>query len=253
VARGLPQPWRDIHPEAGSGRAETWQPLSAFVGADITLPPELENVEASGGATAVQTRRLVESAVSTYEQSLVFYRTAAADAALLELREPAEDETVVLLVADRHDNIGMDQVARAIGDRAGAVGILNGGDDTSTGESWEAFSLDSLHATFADWEGRWSVAGNHDHGDFVRNYMEARGWTYFDGEVIDGPAGSRIIGVDDPRSSGLGNWRDEVGLTFAEVRERLAEEACAAHEAGDRVNTLLVHDGNLGREALARG
>ena len=56
-----------------------------------------------------------------------------------------------------------------------------------------------------------------------------------------------------PRSSGLGNWQDETGLTFAEVRERLADAACDADEDGDRVNTLLVHDANLGDDALARG
>lgn len=252
VGVGVTQPWRETTPEE-AGRAETWQPLAAFLGPEVALPAELDDIEASGGTAARQTRRLVESAVSTYQQGLAFYRTAAADAGLLELREPEEGETVVLLVSDRHDNVGMDLVARAIGDRGGATAILNAGDDTSTGESWEAFSLDSLHAVFEDWEHRWAVAGNHDHGDFVRQYLEDLGWTYFDGEVIDGPGDSRILGVDDPRASGLGSWRDESGLTFEEVRQRLAEETCAAAEAGDRVNTLLVHDANLGRDALAAG
>ncbi|UUZ57727.1 hypothetical protein [Nocardioides sp. B-3] len=58
-----------------------------------------------------------------------------------------------------------------------------------------------------------------------------------------------LLGVDDPRSSGLGNWRDETGLSFTEVGERLADVACD----GDRISTLLVHDANLGREALDRG
>ena len=66
---------------------------------------------------------------------------------------------------------------------------------------------------------RWAVAGNHDHGSFVRSYLTDLGWTYFDdGEVVDGPGGTRILGADDPRSSGLGNWRDETGLTFDEPR-----------------------------------
>jgi hypothetical protein len=71
-----------------------------------------------------------------------------------------------------------------------------------------------------------------------------------DGEVVDGPGGTTLLGVDDPRSSGLGSWRDETGLSFAEVATRVAEAAC---DADGRVGTILVHDANLGREALERG
>jgi hypothetical protein len=59
-----------------------------------------------------------------------------------------------------------------------------------------------------------------------------------------------LWGVDDPRSSGLGAWRDEPGATFAETEQRVADEVCATDE---RVGTVLVHDPNLGREALRRG
>jgi hypothetical protein len=74
-----------------------------------------------------------------------------------------------------------------------------------------------------------------------------------DGEAVDGPAGVRLLGVDDPRSSGLGSWRDETGLSFEEVGERLADAACAADEDGDRISTVLVHDANLGDPTLQRG
>lgn len=253
VGAGLSQPWRTEPPAGDAGRAQAWQPLSAFLGPGVPIPADLEQIEASGGAAASQTRQLVQSALSTYEKSRTFYDVAAADAALLGLRTPQEDQTVALLVSDRHDNVGMDKVARAIADRAGATTVLNAGDDTSTGQSWEAFSLDSLQASFDDFEGKWAVAGNHDHGGFVRRHLSDLGWTYFDGQVIDGPGESRILGVDDPRSSGLGNWRNESGLSFGEVEDRLTEETCASDEAGDRVNTLLVHDANLGRGALAEG
>ena len=85
------------------------------------------------------------------------------------------------LVSDRHDNIGMDAVARAIGDAGGARACFDAGDDTSTGKSWEAFSLDSLDAAFHDLD-RWGVAGNHDHGSFVRGYLADRDWTMLDGD-----------------------------------------------------------------------
>ncbi len=250
VVIGLTTPWRGLG-GASQDQPERWVSLATFVGPSVELPEELADVEVRGD-TAGETRRLVASAIDSYREGRAFYADAAEAAADLELREPEEGETVVLLLSDRHDNVGMDQVARAVAERGGAEAVFDAGDDTSTGKEWEAFSLDSLADTFDDYP-RWAVAGNHDHGTFVRSYLTDLGWTYFDDEVIDGPGDTRILGVDDPRSSGLGNWRDESGLTFAEVRARLGDAACEADEDGDRVDTLLVHDANLGDEALSRG
>ena len=80
----------------------------------------------------------------------------------------------------------MDAVARAIGDAGGATAVFDAGDDTSTGESWEAFSLDSVNAAFSDLP-RWGVAGNHDEGDFVADYLAGEGWTMLDGHGRPGP------------------------------------------------------------------
>ena len=63
----------------------------------------------------------------------------------------------------------------------------------------------------------------HDHGDFVSTYLADAGWTMLDGEIIDAPWGGALLGIDDPRSSGLGNWREETGLSFGEVEDRLAD------------------------------
>lgn len=244
------QPWEsdeEIQDDQG-----TWQTLAELAGPDVTLPAEVRGIEVRTGPVTTQSKRLVLSAIDTYDKSKEFYSTAADGAADLAVREPEEGETVALLVSDRHDNIGMDRVARAIGDAAGATVILDAGDDTSTGQPWEAFSLDSLDGAFAGWE-RFGVAGNHDHGAFVGTYLADLGWTMLDGEPVEAPWGGTLLGVDDPRSSGLGSWRDESGLSFAEVGDRLADDACAAAEEGERVSTVLVHDANLGREALARG
>jgi hypothetical protein len=247
------QPWEseeETQEEQGS-----WQTLAELAGPDVVLPAEVRDIEVRTGPVTTQSRRLVLSAIDTYDRSREFYSAAAEGAAELVdlgLREPEEGETVALLVSDRHDNIGMDRVARAIGDAAGASVVLNAGDDTSTGQPWEAFSLDSVQSAFADWE-RFGVAGNHDHGTFVSTYLADQGWTMLAGEAVDAPWGGTVLGVDDPRSSGLGNWRDESGLSFAEVGDRLADDACAAAEDGERVSTVLVHDANLGGEALARG
>jgi hypothetical protein len=248
------RPWGDNEPRLDS--EEEWQPLATFLGPDVPLPDDLDGVEVRGDVTTSQTRRLIESAVGTYEEGKTFYRDAADAAADLELRQAEEGETVVLLVSDRHDNIGMDRVARAVGDAAGAEAIFDAGDDTSTGSTWEAFSLDSLDAAFDDGpyaDSKWAVTGNHDHGPFVGDYLADHGWTVLDGEVVDGPAGTRLLGVGDPRSSGLGSWRDEGGLSFDEVADRLADAACEADADGDRITTILVHDANMGDAALERG
>ena len=244
------QPWTPDVDSVDDDR--TWITLEEFLGDDVPVPEELVGVEVRGDVTTNQTRRLVESAVNTYEKSRGFYADAAEEAGALELRMPEEDETVVVFVSDRHDNIGMDRVARAVGDRVGATAVFDGGDDTSTGSTWEAFSLDSVSAAFEGYD-RFGVAGNHDNGDFVADYLAEHGWTMLDGEVVEGPGGGTLLGVADPRSSGLGSWRDETGLSFEEVGGRLADVACEAAEDGEPIGTVLVHDANLATETLTRG
>lgn len=241
------EPWSSNGESVGS--EQTWLPLPVYLGDAVPVPEAASGVQIRSDPTAFDSRRLVESAVSTYRQSTEFYDTAAEAAAGLELRQPEEGETVAVLISDRHDNIGMDRVARAVGDRAGATAVLDAGDDTSTGQPWEAFSLDSVTEAFEGYD-RFAVPGNHDAGDFVGDYLADLGWTILDGTVIEGPGGGPLIGVADPRSSGLGNWRDETGLSFTEVGERLSEAVCAADE---RVATVLLHDVNLARQALADG
>jgi predicted phosphodiesterase len=226
-----------------------WEDLDTFLDGQVPLPGRVSDLQVRTDATVVQSKRLVLSALATYENSKEFYDKAAAGAAELPLREREEEETVVVLVSDRHDNIGMDRVARAIGDRAGAEAVFDAGDDTSTGGEWEAFSLDSLNEAFEDYD-RYAVAGNHDNGEFVRGYLDDLGWTMLDGSVVDGPGDALLIGADDPRASGLGNWRDETGLGFAEMADRLSEAICDSEE---RVATALVHDTDLAQPALERG
>ena len=242
------EPWTSDGVTRESVESEqTWLPLSLYLG-EADPYPRRRPVQIRSDPTAFDSRRLVESAVSTYEKSTGFYDTAAETAAGLALREPEEGETVAVLVSDRHDNIGMDRVARAVGDRAGATVVLDAGDD-STGQPWEAFSLDSVSEAFDGYD-RFAVPGNHDSGDFVADYLDGLGWTILDGAAIEGPGGGPLIGIADPRSSGLGNWRDESGLRFTEVGERFSEAVC---DAEDRVATVLVHDVNLARLALAQG
>ena len=170
-----------------------------------------------------------------------------------QLHQPAKGETVAVLVSDRHDNIGMDDVVRAVANQAGATAVIDAGDDTSTGEAWEAFSLDSLDRAFEGYDAQIAISGNHDNGTFVNRYLARRGWTHLHGRPVTPFGDVRINGVDDPRSSGLGNWRDQKGLSFEEVKEQIADDVCASDEKGERIATLVVHDANLGATALARG
>lgn len=233
---------------------DTWQPLAEAL-PDVAIPEEAAGIEVQAGLTSRDTRRLVESAVAAYRKSLEFYRALAEAAPDLagQLRRPEEGEVVGVLVSDRHDNIGMDPVARAVADAGGASFLLDAGDDTSVGGSWEAFSLESLDKAFSDYDDRYSVAGNHDNGDFVTEHMRRLGFTTLDGEVVDGPGGIRLLGASDVRSSGLGTWRDERDVSFEDQQIRLADLACEYDADGERVSTLLVHDANSGRIALERG
>jgi hypothetical protein len=201
------------------------------------------------------TQRLVTSAFSSYRESLTYYKDIARHARRIggQLHQPGQGEVVAVLVADRHDNIGMDPVARAIADAGGATFLLDAGDDTSTGSPWEAFSLESLDQAFKDYDERFAIAGNHDNGSYVPAYGAKLGFTELNADVVDGPQGIRILGVNDPRSSGLGAWKDEVGISFDEQTHRLADIACQHDADGDRISTLLVHDANNGQEALDRG
>ena len=246
AAVALWQPW--VHRDPDVETSQSWVPLPEFLGPEIPVPAELSRVSIRSGTLSRATQRLIDSAVSSYGKGQRYYQRAVEDAASLDLRQPHEGETVVLLVSDRHDNVGMDPVARAIGDRAGATLVLDAGDDTSTGEGWEAFSLDSATSAFEDLP-RYQVSGNHDNGSFVDDYLQGHGWHTLSGSVVDSPIGP-LLGVADPRSSGLGSWKDENGLSFDEVGRRLADEACGADE---RISTVLVHDATLAREVLQRG
>lgn len=245
------QPWR---PDPEHVSSDIWLPVQDAL-ADIPVPQDLDQWQVQGGLLTSDTRRLIGSAFDSYDRSKVFFEGIKEKVPSLEaqLRKPADGETVAVLVSDRHDNIGMDPIVRKMADGAGATVVLDAGDDTSTGETWEEFSLDSLDKSFDGYDERLFIEGNHDNGGFVKRHLSALGWTHLTGKAIEPFANVRVTGVDDPRSSGLGSWRDATGLSFDEVRDRIGDDVCKLDEEGDRIATLIVHDANLGRAALDRG
>lgn len=243
LAVAVEQPWRTSYDEIAHLR---WLPISSVVGDEVTMPEQLEGVELRGAGL---TKDLLANLIDTYDRGQKFYDEAEDKVDDLTLRQPLEGQGVAVLVSDRHDNVGMDEIAKAIGEKVGATSVIDAGDDTSTGAEWEAFSLDSLDASFSDLD-RYVAVGNHDSGTFVGDYLDDHGWTVLNNEVVEGPQGGTITGIPDPRSSGFGSIRKSGPLSFSAVRDRLTEDVCALDEP---VNTLVVHDRNLAREVIAQG
>jgi hypothetical protein len=247
-------PWASGGPTAARG-SDTWIPLSQAV-PEVAAPADLAVVEVQGGLLTETTRRLIASGFDAYDRGKVFYADLKdrAPEEAKAVRRPAEGEQMAVLVSDRHDNVEMDPVVRAFADAAGATAVIDAGDDTSTGQEWEAFSLDSLDDSFGDYSSKVAIAGNHDHGSFVSKYLAKLGWIHLDGSAPQAPFGVRLFGVDDPRSSGLGGWRDVKGpLTWDETKTKLADTVCLLDDEGQRVATVVVHDANLASQVLERG
>lgn len=244
------QPWRPALPRLETG---DWITLQEAV-PEVTVPADLRRVEVQGNVLTQNTETLVSDAFGYYDRSTAFYRGLVEKAPEIagQLRRPEEGQTVAVLVSDRHDNIGMDRVVRTVAELAGATAVLDAGDDTSAGQEWEAFSLESLDDAFDDYDDRVFVTGNHDYGGFVADHLEKRGWTHLDHSAAE-KFGVRFFGVDDPRSSGLGAFIPVDGPSFSEEKETLADEVCELDDRGERVATLIVHDANMGRTALDRG
>lgn len=209
----------------------------------------LQTLEVARGGSTAGGRAVVEGALATYRESLKFYGQLAVNAATIDVRRPEDGETTALVVTDRHDNIGMDPVARAVAGRAGARLLIDLGDDTSTGASWETFSINSLAREFRGFDVV-SVAGNHDSGTSVVDQMKDKGFTVLGGEPQT-VAGLRFIGGSDPRSSGLtagynGNEPDNI------VALSLQDEALTKATCADGAATVAVVHSSASARDLSR-
>ncbi|CAN5604249.1 hypothetical protein BH18ACT8_BH18ACT8_15080 [soil metagenome] len=234
-------------PESASGRPR-WTTVSRLF-PDLSLNSRLAAIEVSSGSATRGGAELIDSAVSTYRDSVDFYGALAdrvADVAP-QLHTPQEGDTVALLVSDRHDNIGMDPVALAVTDAAGASMLLDAGDDTSSGGSWETFSINSLANMFDGYE-IIAAAGNHDFGEDILQAYDDAGFTVLAGEPVT-VDGITFLGDADPRSSGLTAIQTPGSETVEEQSARLAATAC---EAGD-VSVVLVHSPTTGLGAVQSG
>ena len=237
-------------PERPRAGDSAWVPIGT-VFPSLPADPVLDHVEIAEGASTRGSKAIVEGALSTYRDSVAFYGKLAETAQSVTVRTPLEDETTALVVTDRHDNIGMDPVARAIAEQAQSTMLIDLGDDTSSGQSWETFSLNSLAREFEGFD-IVSVAGNHDTGPTIRKQMEDKGFTVLGGEPVT-VDGIRFLGSSDPRSSGLtAGYDGDESDNIAAIRtqdEALTQAACDDGE----VSVIAVHSPSSAKQAAASG
>jgi len=164
------------------------------------------------------------------------------------IRRPKEGESTILVISDRHDNISIDPILHRTGELAEAKYMISLGDETSSGGSWEEFSVRSLAETFKDYTG-YAISGNHDHGPLgVRDYLEKRGFMVPNGEVQEfGP--TTVVGMDDPRQSDFTPIRNQPGISTEDAVRQLSDLACGEQ----RPNIVLVPVAYMGREILEKG
>lgn len=213
----------------------------------------LQTIELAQGSATSSSRALVEGALYLYRDSVTFYEALDDTARQAVLHMPEEGQTTALVVTDRHDNIGMDPVVRTIADRAGARMLIDLGDDTGQGASWESFSINSLSREFDGFE-TVAVAGNHD-TDAVAEQMAEEGFTVLDGKPVE-VGGVRFLGASDPRGTKLTGYTEDAETRnggLADQDTALRDAACDADAAGERVGVLAVHSWASGSEVAASG
>lgn len=237
-------------PERPRSDDAEWVPIGA-VFPRLPADPVLDRVEIIKGASTSGGKAIVEGALTTYQTSVEFYGKLAKKAEDVIVRTPLEDESTALVVTDRHDNIGMDPVARVIAEQAQSSMLIDLGDDTSNGATWETFSLNSLAREFDGFD-IVSVAGNHDTGPTIRKQMEDKDFHVLDGEPVT-VGGVRFLGSSDPRSSGLtagysGDESDNIAA-ITKQDEDLTKAACDDGE----VNVIAVHSPSSAKQAAASG
>jgi predicted phosphodiesterase len=228
-----------------------WRPLAELL-PEVSFDERLRGVEVASGFSTTGGVGVIRTAVETYERSTEFYGKLKDRVSQVggRIHQATEDETVALLVSDRHDNIGMDSVTAEVAKVAGAKVLIDAGDDSSSGQSWEVFSINSLRQHFKDLKVV-AVAGNHDAGGHIEDAMRKNGFTVLDSKPVE-VEGIRFLGDSDPTKTGLGSADQPGDETIAEQSERLAEVACDQPE-DKRISTFVVHDPSSFADTATRG
>jgi len=228
-----------------------WRPLSQLL-PELSLDPRLKSVEVASGFSTTGGVGVIKTAVETYDRSTEFYGRLKDRVGQVggRIHQASEGETVALLVSDRHDNIGIDSFAAEVGKVAGAKLLIDAGDDSSSGQSWEVFTINSLREHFKGLKVV-AVAGNHDAGGHIEAEMRKSGFTVLDSKPVE-VEGIRFLGDSDPTKTGLGSADTPGDETTSEQSTRLADIACDQPE-DKRISTFVVHDPTSFGDTAARG
>ncbi|TDU86755.1 calcineurin-like phosphoesterase family protein [Kribbella voronezhensis] len=229
----------------------TWKPLASLL-PEVSFDERLKDVEVAAGFSTTGGVGVIRTAVQTYERSTRFYGQVLDKVSRVggRIHQAAEGETVALLVSDRHDNIGMDPIAAEVGKVAGAKVLIDAGDDSSSGQTWEGFSINSLAQHFKGFKVV-AVAGNHDAGGYIENEMRKHKFTVLDSKPVE-VEGIRFLGDSDPTRTGLGSADSPGDETTEEQSKRLADVACDQPE-DKPISTMVVHDPSSFQDTANRG
>jgi predicted phosphodiesterase len=228
-----------------------WRPLFKLL-PQLSFDDRLKTVEVASGFSATGGVGVISTLVDTYRRSTELYgrlKDRVADVAP-EIHQPGKQETVALLVSDRHDNIGIDGFAAEVAKTGGAKVLIDAGDDTSSGQTWEAFSINSLKQHFRNLKVV-AVAGNHDAGGHVEDTMRKSGFTVLDSKPVE-VEGIRFFGDSDPTKTGLGSADSPGDETIQHQSQRLADIACDQPD-DKRISTMVVHDPSSYADTAERG
>ncbi|WP_127127121.1 metallophosphoesterase [Georgenia sp. SYP-B2076] len=164
----------------------------------------------------------------------------------------APDPVTFVLVSDLHCNVGMARVIAAAVHHSGADVLLDAGDTVMSGTSAESYCVDAFAGAVPDGVPVVVSSGNHDSVTTAEQERTV-GWTVLSGKVVD-VAGISILGDTDPTLTAVGaGTRPERPESIPELGERLAGAACAATDAGARVDLLLVHNPRAGTATMDAG
>ena len=190
--------------------------------------------------------------IDAYRTNERFYNKATdnlkAEMAKGRLLKPSRDSVLALFYSDFHCNLGMARVIGALDNESGANLVMDGGDTTASGASWQDVCIRAVADAIGNVDDRAVVSpGNHESPTSEKQYRRA-GFTVTNGETID-LAGINILGDDDPMRSSLGIDAEQEGdESFEDISRRLASQACA-----EQSEVLLVHTPEIAAEAIRRG
>lgn len=228
-----------------------WKPLFKLL-PELSFDDRLKSVEVAAGFSTTGGVGVIRTLVETYRKSTELYGRLKDQVKVVapQIHTPGENEKVALLVSDRHDNIGIDAFAAEVAKTGGAKLLIDAGDDTSSGQTWEAFSINSLKQHFKDFKVV-AVAGNHDAGGHVEDDMRKSGFTVLDSKPVE-VEGIRFLGDSDPTKTGLGSADSPGDETIEHQSQRLADIACDQPD-DKRISTMVVHDPSSFADTARRG